>query len=320
MIAFRYNAKACFLLGLVLMPIVAFAQVARGASDVVKKTTYPPDQLIDVSQAAEFILQSNPTLIFLGEDHENLHLADGVLALLVNVHEIRPIKCLFVEFPSDLQADVDASVAAFDPIRLYRAFHTTMKPAYLEAFARMGYDSAGLAASSKNIDAVIEKADSRDMNSIFLSDGVFFFLRMNSIPMLAYNVDSRSKELLDGVYYQFMVDLPAPDPDRAILNLQAINARNQIMIKNLLAKAKSHDCTNAVVIVGRGHLTNHRYIQSHWGKSIAFTSMQTSLETEGYSSVVVIVLSSGGELDTQFMPNPDTSGAFEQHVGTLLTP
>jgi hypothetical protein len=302
------------------MCVFASAQDALAASDVLKKTIFP-DQWVDLDQAAKWILQSNPTLVFLGEDHTNLHLADGALALLTSLHQIRPVKCLFVELPSDLQNDVDASVAQLDPIKLYKAMNIIMKPAYLGALARMGYDTDRLAISSRNIDAIIEKVDYPEMNRISLSDDLLFFVRANGIHMLAYNVDSKSKEFMDGTYYIFMDELAKPSSDRDILSLQAVYARSQIMEKNILEKAKSHECTNAVVIVGQQHLMNQEFIKSQWGQMIPFTSMQTSLEKEGYSSAVVIAHSSRGAMpSTKFVLNVETAGEFERCVGSLLTP
>ncbi len=317
---FRFTSVCYLTLALVVSTVRPGTQNALANSDTILKTV-SKERLIELDKAAALILRSNPEVIFVGDDHTNPHLANGILVLLSSLQQIRPVDCLFVEFPIDLQKELDSSLARLDAVGMFKTLSTAMRPAYLAAFERMGYDANRLVAVLRNIDAVIERADVLAMNRILLNGDLFGFLRVNDVQLLAYNVESTSKELFDAIYFKFVDELGDLNSEQTALDWQGTSERSAIMADNIVTMIASNRCANSVIIVGQKHLLNQEFVRNQWGRSISTTPIQTHVEEDGHSSIVVTVRSTNGGLtDSKFIRDLEPRGAFDRYAGSLLTP
>jgi hypothetical protein len=228
-------------------------------------------------------------IIIVGEEHDNVRLADELLELLTLLRANDKFDCLFVEFPTDLQDEFDQAVNEVDIDRLVEAFYDSRRPYYLTAFRKLGH------ADQANIVSMLHGRVKKISKNFPVNTALLTYLRENKISLLPYDASSPSTVMADIAvfnireYWRFVSDaIPAPDSKMQTAIIQNGNARNSIMAQNIFAKFASHQCNKAVVVVGTAHIADKEELERFYGIRIeTYTPLQSRLEQTGLISAVV---------------------------------
>lgn len=289
--------------------ILIFTSLILGAS-----LALAADSGISVSGALKTLVSDQPSLIIVGEDHDNAGLARAVTTLAAALNDERKLNCIFLELPSDSKSELSAAIASDD----LNAVATTILKGKLDttlaAFKKLGYP-----------DSLLEKikkawfADPiRVLRNYPIDKGLLELVRKRDITVIPYDSESDAPETYASMYYSVARQNDSSSHELAIGAVESFDVRSKIMGENIRASMKTENCTSAIVVVGYAHLYESKVLNEALGTSFDLSPLQTLLDREGLDSRVLIAEPSMEATEPAIVFGADSR--FANFAGKLLSP
>jgi len=265
----------------------------------------------DLNKGIARLLVDNPSIIIIGEDHQNPGLAVGINDLLSTQY----FNCLFLELSSDLQLSLDEAVASKNLEHFSQIVIDSKIPAMIHAYQKMGVADQQL----ESVKSALQSVQKSSLANFPFNQDTLNLLSKNDISLIPYDADSKSQEIIDQTEVVVKDNYWPRDIKRDIEGMRIGNLRSKIMSQNITKQFQVKKCTKAIVVIGYAHLYSSKYFNSFYKSDVNLNPLQDLLSDEGFQNKVIIAERASGSSNTTIQYNPNAT-RFSRHFGQLINP
>lgn len=268
---------------------------------------------VSLQDGVASLVSTDPTLVFVGENHKTTGLARSVSALVTELRKHAAFDCVFLELPSDRKKELTTAIESGRLSAVSRVVVDAKIEPTLEAYRRLGWSEAKLEAAAK-----IWRANPAAVLATYpIDQGFIDLVRREKISVIPYDSETTDPETFDSLYYSLAREADPASVDLIMKAIASFDARSRLMGENIRASMREQSCSRGVIVVGYAHLYESKVLSVPLGRAVELSPLQRLLESEGLDSKVVIAESVvDGEPRLLF----EASERFANYEGRLLSP